>query len=130
MSYTYSSFVNAISVETAIPSTDANFLAIMPTIIDQAEQYLYRELDLLSSIVTITTTAVIDTRRQILPTTSDTGPTIHFLVVDAINFIHSSGNRHPLTPATREGVDFFFLTNYINMFLQFQKYSVVPMMFQ
>ena len=73
MSYTYSSFVNAISVETAIPSTDANFLAIMPTIIYQAEQYLYRELDLLSSIVTITTTAVIDTRRQILPTTSDTG---------------------------------------------------------
>ena len=64
MSYTYATFVTALEVETNIPLTgaDANagFVAILPTIIDQAEQQLYRELDLIATIVrdtSATTTA-------------------------------------------------------------------------
>lgn len=49
MSYTYASFQTALAQEMVVPLgvTDPNFVAILPTIIDYAEQRCYRELDLL-----------------------------------------------------------------------------------
>lgn len=47
MSYTYQSFQQALATEMVIPQgiNDPNFTAILPTIIDYAEQRIYRELD-------------------------------------------------------------------------------------
>jgi hypothetical protein len=50
MSYTYASFQTALALEMVVPNAnvdDPNFVAILPTIIDSAEQRCYRELDLL-----------------------------------------------------------------------------------
>ena len=50
MGYTYQQFQIALASEMAIPNNnynDPNFLIILPTIIDYAEQRCYRELDLL-----------------------------------------------------------------------------------
>src|SRR5215467_2605936 len=50
MSYTYDSFQTALALEMVVPNAnvnDPNFVAILPTIIDYAEQRCYRELDCL-----------------------------------------------------------------------------------
>jgi hypothetical protein len=50
MSYTYSSFQTALASEMIVPNNnvnDPNFVLILPTIIDYAEQRIYRELDCL-----------------------------------------------------------------------------------
>lgn len=102
--YTYATFVTALEVETNIPLTgvDANagFVAILPTIIDQAEQQIYRELDLLATIVRDTsgmTTA--NTRNFTLPSALG-----RFVVLESINII-SNDQRYPLTKISREVMD-------------------------
>lgn len=50
MSYTYTSFQTALALEMVVPNNnvnDPNFILILPTIIDYAEQRCYRELDCL-----------------------------------------------------------------------------------
>jgi hypothetical protein len=50
MSYTYASFQAALASEMVVPNNNVNepnFVLILPTIIDYAEQRCYRELDLL-----------------------------------------------------------------------------------
>jgi hypothetical protein len=50
MSYTYASFQQALASEMVVPNNnvlDPNFVLILPTIIDYAEQRCYRELDCL-----------------------------------------------------------------------------------
>lgn len=102
--YTYATFVTALEVETNIPLTgvDANagFVAILPTIIDQAEQQIYRELDLLATIVRDTsgmTTA--NTRDFTLPSALG-----RFVVLESVNVI-SNDQRYPLTKISREVMD-------------------------
>lgn len=103
MAYNYSSFIAALSNETGIPVTDANFIVELPQIIDSAEQRIYRELDLVSTSVTATGTAASNNRIFAIP--QDYG---HIIVVDAINVIDAGSVRHPVTPATREVIDFCF----------------------
>ena len=103
MAYNYSSFVSALSTETGIPATDANFLAVLPQIIDDAEQRIYRELDLVSTSVTVTGSVSANNRIVAIPQGSG-----HIIVLDAINVIDGSSIRHPVTPATRESVDFCY----------------------
>lgn len=104
MSYTYAQFVTALEVETNIPLTGAEanvgFVAILPTIIDQAEQQLYRELDLLATIVRDTSgTTTIGTRNFTLPVVSG-----RFVVLQSLNII-SNDQRYPLVPVSREVMD-------------------------
>ena len=51
MTLTYSSLVTDLANLLVVPPTDANYLIVLPNVIDDAEQRLYRELDLLSTIV-------------------------------------------------------------------------------
>ena len=106
MAYTYSSFVTALSTETAIPSTDANFLAALPQIIDDAEQRLYRELDLVSASVVATGSATPNSRTFAIPQGSG-----HIVVVDQIMVLDGSSIRHSVLPATRDGIDTLFPSN-------------------
>lgn len=104
MAYTYNQFVTALEVETNIPLTgaDANtgFVAILPTIIDQAEQQLYRELDLLATIVRDTSaTTTANTRNFTLPTASG-----RFVVLQSLNIV-SNDQRYPLVKVSREVMD-------------------------
>jgi hypothetical protein len=106
MSYTYTSLVAAIAVEMEADTSDSNFQAILPTLLDDGEQRLYRELDLLASIVTVTGTLTANNRLFALPTGSG-----HILVVESINIIDGGGTRHPLTKATRDGINFLYPTD-------------------
>ena len=106
MSYTYTSFVTALALEMEVLATDANFLAALPQLIDDAEQRCYRDLDLLASVVTVTGTLTANNRAFTLPTGSG-----HILVVDSISVLDGTGTRHPLNPATKEVIDWLYPSN-------------------
>ncbi len=105
MGYNYNSYTAALAAAIEVDPSDSDFVALEPTIIDQAEQRCYRDLDLLASVVTVPGTLVQNSRFFTLPVTSGSG-TIHFLVVDSINVFDNTNTRHPLVPATRDTIDF------------------------
>lgn len=92
MSLTYSTYVSQLSNLMVIPSTDANFQTFLPGCIDYAEQRMYRELDLLATVVTDSTNFVSGQRNLTLPTNTGT-----YLVVQTLNTIT------PVTAGTTDG---------------------------
>lgn len=98
--------MTALATEIAISATDATFLSMVPVFIDDAEMRIYRELDLIAATVTVNGTAATNSRMFAIPTSSG-----HMLVIDAINVLDALNVRHPVTPSSREGVDFLFPSN-------------------
>ena len=107
MSYTYSSLITAVANALTVDPADSDFTALVPTIFDDAEQRIYRELDLVSASVAVNGTMTANSRYFTLPTTTGTD-TIHFIVVDAINVFDAANGRHPMKPVSREVVDCFW----------------------
>lgn len=109
MSLTYSQWVTEVSTLMAVQSSDANFTLILPGCIDYAEQRIYRELDLLQTVVRDSSNALTpNSRNFVLPTTQGI-----FVTLTGINVITpagttspDSGTRNPLTPVSREFLDF------------------------
>mgnify|MGYP001593512732 CR=1 FL=1 len=105
--YTYATWVAAIANETVIDPADANFLAQIPSAIDYGEGRLYRELDLLSTVVRDTGTLSTGTRTFTLP--QNLG---RFVVTNGFNVITPAGTTNPdsgtrvqLTPCSRDVLD-------------------------
>lgn len=103
MSYTFASLVSAVASALQVDASDADFLALVPTIFDDAEQRCYRELDLVASSVAVNGTMTANDRYFTLPTSDG-----HIIVIDAINVIDAAGARHAMKPASRDVVDFFW----------------------
>lgn len=51
---TYSTYLSQVALLTVVPETDPNFLAALPSAITYAENRIYRDLDLLNTLVTDT----------------------------------------------------------------------------
>ena len=107
MSLTYNSFVQDLANLIVVPVTDPAYLAALPNIIDDAEQRLYRELDLLATRVTATGTLILNNRNFSLPTGNGT-----FVVVEQFNVITpegqtdpDAGTRNALNPCSKEYLD-------------------------
>jgi hypothetical protein len=87
-----------------IPATDANYLAILPTVIDDGEQRCYRELDLLNTVVRDTGgTLTASSRNFTLPQTNG-----RFVVTNNMNVFTPAGsqtNRIQLVPTSRDFLD-------------------------
>ena len=106
MSYNYTQYVTDLANLLVIPPTDANFLIVLSNIIDDAEQRIYRELDLLATI-TRNTAGVTTAQDRFF-----TFPT-HFVVSENINVFTPAGNtggpntkgRRQLIPVAREWMD-------------------------
>lgn len=104
MSLTYTQYVSSLANLLVVPASDAGFQAVLPNIIDDAEQRLYRELDLLSTSARATGTFTAGARTFNLPSTQGT-----FIVTDEINIITpagttdpESGTRNSLVPTSNE----------------------------
>lgn len=104
---TYASYIVALSELLVIDPTNDSFLAILPDCIDQAEQRLYRELNLLATVVRDSTQALTPNSRDFsLPTSQGV-----FVVTNAINVITpagaqpANGTRNPLTPVSLNFLD-------------------------
>lgn len=101
MALSYSTFVTSLANMLVIPPTDDNFLAMIPNAIDDAEQRIYRELDLLSTIVRDTSSALTANSRNF------TFPQ-HIVVSESLNIFTPAGtttNRRQLIPVSREFLD-------------------------
>ncbi len=102
---TYTTYVNSLENLAPTVAGDANFLTDLPNIIDDAEQRLYRELDLVSTSVRDSSAAlVLATRNFTLPSTNGT-----FIVTDQLNVITPAATTNPelgtrvaLVPASQE----------------------------
>jgi hypothetical protein len=103
---TYATFVTSLANMLSVAPTDSGYLTALPNIIDDAEQRLYRELDLLSTMVTATG-LLTGSRKFTLPTASGV-----FVVVEEMNAITPAGTtnpelgtRVPLLPVSKEYLD-------------------------
>lgn len=96
----YNTYVATIQNLMAVATNpvDPNFTQILPSIITSAEQRIYRDLDLISTVVTDATTSA-----QIgIPIINIPGA---FVVVQNMNAIDSSGFKTPITPTGRALID-------------------------
>jgi hypothetical protein len=108
MSLTYTTWVTSLANMLPVPTTDPGFQTVLPNIIDDAEQRLYRELDLLNTDFRDASAALTaGTRIFNLPTSIAT-----FIVVDRVNAITPAGTtnpelgtRNPLTPTSPDTLD-------------------------
>lgn len=101
MTMTYTTFVTSLANMLEIPVADANYVVALPNIIDDAEQRIYRELDLLATITRDTSGALTANSRNF------TFPQ-HFVVSESINVFTPAGttnHRHQLIPVSREWMD-------------------------
>lgn len=108
MSYDYTTYSAALAKLMVTETTQADFVAIRPSIIDYAEQRIYRELDLLSTVVRDSSGVLsVNNRNFTLPTGSGT-----FVVVLGVNVITpagtapDAGTRNPLTPTSLQYLDY------------------------
>ena len=106
MPYTFTTLVPALAASLSVDPSDADFLTLLPTITDDAEQLLYRELGLMTCRVTQNGTLNPNTRLFTLPTASG-----KFLVVDQVNVVDASFIRHPVAPHSSESIDFFWTSD-------------------
>lgn len=107
MSYTYSSWVTALANEIVVDPIDSNFLGILPSCIDYAEQRIYSELDLLNTVTRDSAALSTANRNFTLPQTNG-----RFVVTNGLNLITPAGTTSPdsgtrvqLIPASRDYLD-------------------------
>lgn len=84
-----------------IPPTDANYLTVIPNIIDDVENRLQRELDLLATIIR-------DSSGSLTPNSRNFTFPQHMVVCESLNVYTPSGsktNRNILIPVSREWMD-------------------------
>ncbi len=127
MSLTYATYQTALSTLTAIPTTDTNFVAILPDVIDYAEQRIYRELSMLVEDITDSSSSTTALNRDFtIPTSIGT-----FQIITAVNVVTpastapGSGTRNQLTPVSRSFLDMTWpsttgatVPTYVNYFSQ------------
>jgi hypothetical protein len=107
MSLTYTTYTEALSTLTVISSTDTEFVAILPSVIDYAEGRIYRELTMLVEDVADSSGSTVALTRGVnIPTAIG-----RFQVVTGVNVITpastapDSGTRNPCTPVSRAYLD-------------------------
>lgn len=107
MALTYNTFTTSLANMIVVPVNDPNFVIALPNIIDDAEQRLYRDLDLLATRVRGNSPLVAFNRLFAPPTGSGT-----FVVIEQMNIITPStttdpdvGTRNPMNPVSKEYLD-------------------------
>lgn len=108
---TYATYVSSLANLLPTPASDVGFVAVLPNVISDAELRIYRDLDLLSTTETDSSSAVsTGTRIFSLPSAQGT-----FVVVDNINLITpagtvnpESGTRKPLWPISLDALTMLY----------------------
>lgn len=114
MALTYNTFTTSLANMIVVPLDDPAFVAALPNIIDDAEQRLYRELDLLSARGKALATLTPFNRAFTLPTLS-TG--LSFRVVDQMNVctpVGSTTTLNPLSPVSADYLDALWPSSTVN----------------
>lgn len=97
----YTTYVSQLETMIAMDGTDADFPTIIPAMINYAEMRIYRELDLISTIVRDTSVALVTGNQNVALSNI-------FVVVQGVNLLTPAGNdptkaaRNPLVPTSKE----------------------------
>ena len=96
---TYSQYVTQIANLAIVPETDPNFVTLLPQMITYAENRIYRDLDLLSTVQTYNQAATASGVRTV------TIPQGTFVTIQNVNALTNTNTRNPLLPVTKEFLD-------------------------
>ena len=104
----YAGFVSRVSTLMVVPSSDTDFLNILPAAIDYAELRILRELDLLS------TTSRSSTQQVTVNSRDFSFTAVTFVTLQEVNIIipygtpAANGERVPLLPVTKAFLDYVY----------------------
>jgi hypothetical protein len=102
----YTQFVSDLANMLVVPITDVNYQQVLPRVIDDAEQRIYRELDLLNTIIRNPTGALTPNSRDFtFPQFIVVSESIN--VMTNLNTTPASGRR-ALVPTAREFIDWVY----------------------
>ena len=109
----YSTYITQIMQMAVIDASDANFAAILPSMIDYAEQRIYRDLDLLEVSTSLTGESYkLTAGDRKLSFSKDLSSGGYFNIIEQINLIIPAGStdpdaamRLPLMATTKEFLD-------------------------
>lgn len=111
MTINWTSYVVSLGNLLVVSTTDTGFQTVLPNIVDDAEQRLYRELQLQNTVM-IDTSAAIGTGSRSFPLPATNGT---FYVVNSVYAITPAGTttanlgtRNALVPASRDYLDFTY----------------------
>lgn len=103
---TYSQYVTQLANLAVVETTDVNFVTLLPQCITYAENRIYRDLDLLTTVTPVSGFSCATGSRQI------SWPLSQFVTVQEINVITpvgvfdpNAGTRVPLLPVTKFWMD-------------------------
>lgn len=106
---TYSEYVNEIATLAVVSPSDPNFVEILPQMITYAENRIYRDLDLLSTVTSNATYATTGGSQKLIFNLAD------FITVQEVNVIvpagetnPESGTRNALLPVTKEYLHYVY----------------------
>jgi hypothetical protein len=109
---TYSQYVNEIATLAVVPTDDPNFVEILPQMITYAENRIYRDLDLLETVTSISSYATAVNGRTV------TFPIADFITVQEVNVITPAGTTVPdngtrtaLLPVTKEWMNYNYVSS-------------------
>lgn len=112
MSINYTTYVQQIANLIVVSTGETNFNTMLPGMIDYAEQRMYRELDLQNTRVSDTTVTLSSGYNFVtLPTDQYILVVEQFNVISPVTALSSNGTRTPLTPTTKEYIDFAWPTS-------------------
>lgn len=96
---TYNQYVTQIANLAIVPETDPNFQILIPQMLAYAENRIYRDLDLLSTVTTYNQAATASGVRTV------TIPQGTFVTIQNVNALTNTTTRNPLLPVTKEFLD-------------------------
>lgn len=106
---TYSQYVTEIATLAVVPDTDPNFVEILPQMITYAENRIYRDLDLLTTVTAISSYITSSNARTL------TFPIADFITIQEANVISpagttvpNNGTRNPMLPVTKEWINYTY----------------------
>lgn len=110
MSYTYSTWKSALAQLGVYSESNADFVAILPSVIDYAEDRIYRELDLLSTRVRDSSSNLsANSRNFTLPTSQGVFRTVESInVITPVGATTSNGTRNQLTRVQKRVIDYLY----------------------
>lgn len=104
---TYTTYKTALATLAVVPETDPNFLAMLPNAIDYAELRIYRDLDLLSTVLTNSSYATTANASTVqLPTGLLVTLQNVNVITPAGTLTADQGTRVPLLPVSKEYIQY------------------------
>jgi hypothetical protein len=106
MNYDYSTYVTTLANMTEYDEADTNFVQILPSVINYAENRIYREADFISTVIRDTGALTANSRNFTLPNNIGQFNVVRQLnLITPANTLPADGTRNPMTAVSTEVMD-------------------------